>query len=142
MLRIVLVQTPKSLVVSEFLIENNLKSTTHLFAKANEQKRAGKTDLANFVLSRSSKALNDLIDNTWAMETASETTDRVRGAAKGDCALGCDDQWLVMAKQVLRSNRHHEIVFATALRELFEKGRGKHRISSSLGLPIVAKPFF
>ena len=57
--------------VSEFLVGNSIKTTTELFAKANEEEKAGKTDLANFIWSRSSKSLNDLIDNTWAMEGAS-----------------------------------------------------------------------
>ena len=40
--------------MSEFLVGNSIKTTTELFAKANEQKQVGKTDLANFLLSRSS----------------------------------------------------------------------------------------
>ena len=62
--------------VREFLVENQLKNSTQLFAKANEQKQVGKTDLASSVLSRSSKALNDLIENTWAMESAVEKVAR------------------------------------------------------------------
>ena len=62
--------------VSEFLVENQLTNSTQLFAKANEQKQAGKTDLANFVLSLSSKALNDLPENTWKMEGAVEKVTR------------------------------------------------------------------
>ena len=39
-----------NLDVSEFMVENNIKSETELFATAYKQKKAGKKDLANFVL--------------------------------------------------------------------------------------------
>ena len=50
--------------VREFLLKNNMHLDTELFYKANKRKEEGQTDLAAFVLSRSSKSLNDLIENT------------------------------------------------------------------------------
>ena len=44
------------------------RRTVELLSKANEQKYAGMEDLANFVLTRSSKSLDDLIPNTSNME--------------------------------------------------------------------------
>ena len=41
--------------VSEFLIKCNIKDTTELGSLALERKKEGKKDLANYVLSRSSK---------------------------------------------------------------------------------------
>ena len=61
-----------NLDVSEFMVENNIKSETGLFTIADEQKKAGKKDLAKFVLSRPVKALSDLLENTWKMELASK----------------------------------------------------------------------
>lgn len=135
--------------VSEFLVENALKSTTELFAKANEQKKAGKTDLASFVLSRSSKALNDLIDNTWEMEGASAKVarkdiprmDMIRKSSQGECVIGCDGLWLESAQLVLRHNRVHPFVFAEALRKLMLKGRGKHRNIMIIGPANCGKTF-
>ena len=49
------------------MVENNIKSETELFAIADEQKKAGKKDLANFVLSHSTKAISDLLENTRKM---------------------------------------------------------------------------
>ena len=49
------------------MVENNIKSETELFAIADEQKKAGKKDLANFVLSRPTKAISDLLENTRKM---------------------------------------------------------------------------
>ena len=46
------------------MVENSIKSETKLFAIANEQKKAGKEDLANFVLLRSTKVISDLLENT------------------------------------------------------------------------------
>lgn len=84
--------------VSEFLVENQLTNSTQLFAKANEQKQAGKTDLANFVLSRSSKALNHLTENTWKMEGAVEKVTRsnvtrietIREGIQAECLENCN----------------------------------------------------
>ena len=60
-----------NLNVAEFLVENNVKTETELFAHAKIQKEGGKKDLASFCLNRSSKSLQDLITNTWKMEGAS-----------------------------------------------------------------------
>ena len=49
------------------MVENNTKIETELFATADEQKKAGKKDFANFVLSRSTKAISDLLENTRKM---------------------------------------------------------------------------
>ena len=52
------------------MLKNNIQTDIELFAKADERKKAGEKDRANFVLSRSSIALSDLISNTWKMESA------------------------------------------------------------------------
>ena len=67
-----------NLDVSEFFKKTQHKSRHSLFAKAHEQKEAGKKDLAHFLMSRSSKALQDVIQNTWKMHTSSEKLNRQR----------------------------------------------------------------
>ncbi len=62
-----------NLEVAEFIVEHEIKSETELLAVANEQSEEGKKDLADFVLSRNSKGLHDLIEQTWKMKTASAT---------------------------------------------------------------------
>ena len=57
---------------SEFMVENNIKSEIELFAIADERKKTGRKDLANFVLYRSTKALRGLFENTEKMESASK----------------------------------------------------------------------
>ena len=57
---------------SEFTVENNIKSETELFEIGDGQKKAWKKDLENFVLSRSTKVLSDLLENTLKMGLASK----------------------------------------------------------------------
>ena len=51
-----------NLDVSKFVVENNVKSETELFTIPDEQKKAGKKDLANFVLPRSTNTLSEHIE--------------------------------------------------------------------------------
>ena len=51
--------------VSEFMVENNIKSETELFAIVDEQKKATKKDLVNFILPCSTNALSDLLENIY-----------------------------------------------------------------------------
>ena len=68
-------------------------------------------------------------------------TERIRSCASSECASGCNGTWLTMAKQVLRNNEIHEILFAAALRELLEKGREKHRNVKLIGPRDCTKTF-
>ena len=49
------------------MVENNIKSETKLFAIADKQKKTEQKDLANFLLSRSTKAISDLLENARKM---------------------------------------------------------------------------
>ena len=62
-----------NLDVADLIEKNGIKCDPELLEIANEQKQEGKKDLADFVLSRSSKSLNDLIHQTWKMKDASST---------------------------------------------------------------------
>ena len=53
-----------NLDVSEFMVQNNIKIETELFPIADEEKKTGKKDLANFVLSCLTKTFSDLVENT------------------------------------------------------------------------------
>ena len=66
--------------VSEFIVKTGIKDETALLGIANEQSMEGKKDLANFVLCRSSKSLNELIQQTWKMKEASATLGRKNDA--------------------------------------------------------------
>ena len=121
--------------VSEYLLKNSIKNDTELLALANVQKEEGKTDLAEFILKKTPKALNELIACTWRMQEAPSRIDRANKSrfevivetVDKDCVPQCGGEWLVCAKQVLRNNKIHPFVFADALRNLLVKGRGKYR---------------
>lgn len=124
-----------NLEVAEFIVERKIKTETELLAVANEQSEEGKKDLAAFVLSRNSKVLHDLIEQTWKMKTASATVQRkkasridlIRKAADGECSLSCQGKWFECAQEVLVNKKVHPILFAAAVRELLLLGRGKYR---------------
>ena len=48
-------------------------------------------------------------------------------AKSGECIEGCGGVWFDCAMEVLRNNNIHPVVFAVALRELLQNGRGKFR---------------
>ena len=119
--------------VREFLLKNNIHLDTELFYEANKRKEEGQTDLAAFVLSRSSKPLNDLIESTWKMSNAKasielEKTTRMetlRKCQSESCVDSCDMEWYECARQMLQLNSINPFVFADATRDLLENGRGK-----------------
>ena len=96
--------------VSEFLLKNNIHRDTEPFYEANKRKEKGQTDLAAFVLSRSSKSLNDLIENTWKMNHAKASIEREKTTRmeilmkcqSESCVDGCDMVWYECARQVLQ----------------------------------------
>ena len=112
-----------NLDVSEFMVENNIKSETELFAIADEQKKAGKKDLANFVLPRSTNALSDLLENTWKMESASKNVfcskqtrmEMIHEHSHGRCADSCSEEWLNCALEALQENDIYPPYFSTAV---------------------------
>ena len=135
--------------VSEFIVKNDIKNETALLAIANEQSVEGKKDLANYVLCRSSKGLNEVIQQTWKMKEASATLERekrcrldiIREAAAGECVQGCEGMWLKCAEEVLYNNKVHPILYAAALRELLTLGRGKYRNLMIVGITNCGKTF-
>ena len=135
--------------VSNFIVKNNIKRDTELFAAAKKRKDEGQEDLANFVLTKSSKVLSELIDKTWKMETAGITLDRetksrmdiLREKVANDCVPGCDKMWLECAMGTLRNNKLHPFVYAAAIRDLLTNGRGKFRNLMIIGPADCGKTF-
>ena len=91
-----------NLDVTEFMVENKIKSEPELFAIADQQKNSGKKHLANFVLSRGTNTLSNLLENTCKMESADkkafcskETHIKViHQHSHGRCADCCSEEWL------------------------------------------------
>lgn len=135
--------------VSDFLIENKIKNTTELYAVAKKRKNEGEKDLATFVLSRSSKSITELIENSWKMENASNVLERnkisridlMRQKGQEPCIDGCDKFWLKSAVEVLNKNNVHPYVYAAAVRDAIIKGRGKFRNIMLIGPTNCGKTF-
>lgn len=137
--------------VSKFLVEHNVRDKTSLFAIAKRQERDGKLDLINFCINYTN--LEGLIENTWELEDAPQRMvekegggvprmDTIRDFAVRACpSSDCDGLWLELAKQVLQQNNVPLEEFAAALRELLERGRGKHRNILITGPKDCAKTF-
>ncbi|KAK2549578.1 hypothetical protein P5673_029967 [Acropora cervicornis] len=81
-----------------------VKSRTELLAYANEQKLTGKSDIAEFIVNQGPRVVSE-----------------------GQCASGCNGEWLTCASEVLEQNGIRREAFATVIRELLEKGRSKFR---------------
>lgn len=138
-----------NLAVHEFLIANKIKRKEELFAIAREQREEGKKDLASFVLSRSAKSLDDLIQNTWMMESSAANLERekklrmelIESAAQVDCSESCGGLWYQCAYEVLSKNRIQPYVYADSVRNLLIKGRGKFRNIIIVGPANCGKTF-
>ena len=121
---------------SEFMVENNITCESELFAIVDEQKKAEKKDLADFVLSRSTKALSDLLENTRKMESASKNVfrseqtcmEKTHEDSHESCADSCSAEWLNCALEVLHENNiYPPSYFSAAVRKLLQMGRGNSR---------------
>lgn len=60
----------------EFVVENNIHTDIERFANVKDQKEASKKELSNFLVSRSSKFLQDLLSKAWKMESSKATLAR------------------------------------------------------------------
>ena len=86
-----------------------------------------------FIINKSSKSLSELLDLTWKMNDASKNVERAKESRisilkahlEKECLPQCHGEWLVCAKQVLQQNGINLYCFASALRQLLEKGRQK-----------------
>ena len=124
-----------NLEVSEHIISHNIRRENELFADANTRKLEGQKDLANFIMNLSTKAISDLLETIWRMHTSAEELNRekisqlqlIREASEGECIEECNGIWLSCAQEVLSLNSINIYVYAAALIELIQKGRGKFR---------------
>lgn len=135
--------------ISTFIVENNIETDEQLMAKAQEQFAEGKKDLKKFVLNKSPKALQELIETTWKLEKAASNIQRqqkprmqiICETLDKDCIDGCDGRWLRCAIEVLQLNNVEPLEFAEAMKQLLTKGRGKNRNIFIIGPANCAKTF-
>ena len=69
----------------------------------------GKTDLAQFIVNRGNKSVEEAIRMGWEIEDSEETLRRqqmsqmeiLHGALAGNCTENCNGRWLYMALDIL-----------------------------------------
>lgn len=135
--------------VADIITKAGIHSRTELLALAQRQKNLGNTLLAEFILNRGKKNVNDLIESTWEMHGAHDEIARnkrtrleiLQDFSTGQCVNGCDGQWLAAAIDVLEGNDIECSVFAAAVLQLLEKGRGKYRNIMIVGPANCGKTF-
>ena len=128
-------QRLSSFEVSTIIVSKQIKTRTELLALASAQKAEGKTDLAEFIVNRGTKVVEEVIATAWEMENASEVLERsklsrveiLENVLDNPCNEHCNGRWLQCAKQLLTWNDISIDVFTKAVINLLEKGRGKHR---------------
>ena len=139
----------KKLDVAEYIREKNITTHRQLMAEIEIRREAGDRELPNFVFNLGKKARTELIEDAWEMHDSvrkekAAQLDRItviQDFADMDCNNDCDGLWLQCALDVLSKNEINKFKFATALYELFEKGRGKHRNIILVGESNCAKTF-
>ena len=121
--------------VSEIIVSKHLNTRTELLAFANSQRTEGKTDLAEFLVNRGTRVVNELIETTWEMQTAKAKMDRSRksrmellyNAYEADCICDTTGEWRSFAMELLNNNNIARETFTNSIKTALEKGRGKYR---------------
>ena len=139
----------KAFDVAEICVVKNIKTRIDLLALAHEQKMAGKTDLAEFVVNRGAKIVNDVLTTAWEMENANNTKTRLetcrldllRQAGEKQCMCDPPDHWLKSAMLLLEKNQIPFDQFSRSVHQLLEKGRGKYRNVMVIGPANCGKTF-
>ena len=102
--------------MSEIIVKRNIKTLTELQALAFEQKEEGKTDLAEFLLTRTPRAVADILNSAWEIESTQEKLNRamksrmdiLREARKRECVLGSNGEWLSCTREILHLKSMYE----------------------------------
>lgn len=121
--------------VTEIIVEKNVKSLVELQALAHQQKKEGKTDLVEFLVNRTPRAVADILNTAWEIENAADKLARskktrlelLQEAKEKECTEGCDGLWKICAEEILANNQVPLQVFRDAVCDLLIKGRGKYR---------------
>jgi len=98
--------------VSNIILEKKIQNRTELLALASAQKAEGKTDLAEFVMNRGNRVVEECISTAWEMEKASEVLERskltrlqiLEKCLQDPCTAECYGRWAECAQQLLMWN--------------------------------------
>ena len=107
-----------------------IKTKQQLYALAETQRKEGKTDLHDFIITKGAKKVSELITTTLELESA--PTDLIRSqetlleilqdTLTQDCIEGCNNLWYNTAIQTLERNSICISSFCNSIRTLLDKG--------------------
>ena len=135
-------------LVTDFILENSIKSRRDMWAHATARRENGDDDLVNFMIQRPNRVLDELIQKSWEMtgarvslqEENTSSIDIIRSGATGQCVMeGCT--WFMMALQLMRWNHVDSHDFAKAVRDNIIHGRAKGRPVMVVGKSNRGKTF-
>ena len=137
-----------NLEVSEFIFKNNIKSTTALYAAAEQRKNDGDPYLYGYLCNRRLAQSDELIQKTWKFKNAASELSRAKRLrldvmkdfleaehSNPDC------EWFRRALEVLEFNKITPEAFGGYLKDLLENGRAKFRNMLIIGRSNCAKSF-
>ena len=121
--------------VSQIAVEREIKTRLELVALASQQKREGKSDLAQFIANTGSKAVEEALSIGWEMENAESDlahsklsrVEIVYRELEGPWVDSYQGKWLEMAEWVLQRNGISRDEFLEVGRNLLQQGHGKYR---------------
>ena len=131
--------------VGEHCVKKKIHSRLHLLAHAKSMSRQGDNRLYDFLLNRSQKKVNELVDTVWEIETAIEKVARsamsrlqiLQQQLTGACI--CNGEWRQCALDILAKNSIDRAAFSDAIITLLVMDRAKAAIYLSMVQQIVAK---
>ena len=90
-------------------VQKGIKSRLELLSLANQEKKEGKTDLAEFIANRGYKAVEEALRVGWEMEEAPAKLERnqktrmeiLEEFLQEQCVSTCNKKWLTIAKDCL-----------------------------------------
>ena len=111
---------------SEIIVSKGLKSSTDIdaLALAHMQKNEGKIDMAEFIVSRGSKVVNEVLRTAWEMKEAKAAQERAARSrfeilqeARGEpCTCKQASRWHASATDLLEHNGISRKSFARAVK--------------------------
>lgn len=137
-----------NLQVSEYIVKNNIQTTTELYAAAQQRKVDGDPHLYGYLCNRRLAQTDELIQKTWKFKSAASELARAKRLrldvvkdflesehSNPDC------EWLYRALEVLELNHIPAAVFSGYLKNLLENGRAKYSNLLIIGKSNCAKSF-
>ena len=135
--------------VALYCRNHEINSLTELLADCQERLNDGDDTLHSYIHSRTLKQLNELLLKNELMSNAptkakllkANRMTTLKSHCNTECVGGCNGLWYTCAIDILRRSKINKYVFADAIRELLEKGRGRGRNIFIMGPTSSGKTF-